>query len=209
MQLLADVLTPANVWNSEQPLLTYTVPPELQNELQTGQLIAVPYGDRLVEGIVWNLWEDDGAEQQENKQQKTGLYTNHESPPEYSRGDPRGRPGNLRPISTILDPEPAQLPHQRALAEWMAAYYVTPLAQVAVKMLPPGLMQRSKVVLHLINGEDLAINETQDKQALTRHRALIGLLLADGEIDIERLKQMLGPKQAKEIIQEALSSGII
>jgi primosomal protein N' (replication factor Y) len=178
VQLLADILTPANVWKNEQPLLTYTVPPELQNELQTGQLIAVPYGDRLVEGIVWKIWEEDDIE-------------------------------NLRPISTILDPEPALLPHQRALAEWMAAYYVTPLAQVAVKMLPPGLMQRSKVVLHLINGEDQASNKTQDQQALTRHRALIGLLLAEGEIDIERLKEMLGPKQAKEIIQEALSSGII
>ena len=76
-------------------------------------------------------------------------------------------------------------------------------------MLPPGLMQRSKVVLHLINGEDLATNATQDQQGLTRLHALIGLLLADGEIDIERLKEMLGPKQAKEIIQEALSSGMI
>ena len=139
---------------------------------------------------------------------------NHEAPSEYSRGDPRGRPENgrpdvIRPISTILDLEPALLAHQRALAEWMAMYYVTPLAQVAVKMLPPGLMQRSKVVLHLINGEDLATNATQDQQALTRLHALIGLLLADGEIDVERLKEMLGPKQAKEIIQEALSSGMI
>jgi primosomal protein N' (replication factor Y) len=116
---------------------------------------------------------------------------------------------SLRPISTILDPEPALLPYQRALAEWMAEYYVTSLAQVAVKMLPPGLMQRSKVVLHLINSEDLATNGTQDQTVLTRHRALIGLLLEDGEIDIERLKEMLGPKLAKEIIQEALSSGII
>ncbi len=152
MQLFADVLTSANAWNSEQPLLTYTVPPELQNELQIGQLIAVPYGDRLVEGIVWSIWEDDGAGQQEDEQQMTGRprgsplhfsqptednqnvgatlavarpnvarpdyagrgqapplhYTNHESPPEYSRGDPRGRPENgrpdvIRPISTILD----------------------------------------------------------------------------------------------------------
>ena len=116
---------------------------------------------------------------------------------------------HLRPISTILDPEPALLPHQRALAEWMAEYYITPLAQVAIKMLPPGLMQRSKVVLHLINSEELATYRTQDQPTLTRHRALIGLLLADGEIDIERLKEMLGPKQAKEIIQEALSAGII
>ena len=115
----------------------------------------------------------------------------------------------IRPISTILDPEPALLAHQRALAEWMAMYYVTPLAQVAIKMLPPGLMQRSKVVLHLINGEDLVTHTTQDQQSLTRLQALIGLLLADGELDVERLKEMLGPKQAKEILQEALSSGLI
>jgi len=179
--VLADVLTSANSWNSEQPLLTYTVPAELQAELCTGQLVAVPYGDRLVEGIVWNTLED---------------HVNR-------------RPSDLRPISTILDLEPALLPHQRALAEWMAEYYVTPLAQVALMMLPPGLMQRSKVVLHLIKSEDVTTNGTQNQSMLTRHRALIGLLLAEGEIDIERLKEMLGPKLAKEVIQEALENGII
>ena len=59
MHVYADVLTSANAWNSEQPLLTYTIPPQMQNELQIGQLIAVPYGDRLVEGIVWGIWEDE------------------------------------------------------------------------------------------------------------------------------------------------------
>ncbi len=226
MLLLAGVLTSANSWNSEQPLLTYTVPTELQAELLPGQLVAVPYGDRLVEGIVWNIWQDDN-------------HTTEESPSEYSRGDPRGRPvinrpidgrpvndhffnghltndrlindlpTNLRPISTILDFEPALLPHQRALAEWMAEYYVTPLALVALMMLPPGLMQRSRIVLHLIKSDDIATNEIQDQHPLPRHRALIGLLLADGEIDVERLKEMLGPKLAREVIQQALSSGII
>lgn len=181
MLVLADVLTSANSWNSEQPLLTYIVPAELQAELRTGQLVAVPYGDRLVEGIVWNICEDHANQ----------------------------HPTNLRPISTILDLEPALLPHQRALAEWMAEYYVTPLAQVALMMLPPGLMQRSRVVLHLIKSEDDVTNGTQDQSMLTRHRALIGLLLAEGEIDIARLKEMLGPKLAKEVIQEALENGII
>ena len=116
---------------------------------------------------------------------------------------------HIRPISTILDPEPALLAHQRVLAEWMAVYYVTPLAQVAVKMLPPGLMQRSKVVLHLIDDEGLANRPTQDQQAFSRLHALIGLLLADGELDVDRLKEMLGPKQAKEVLQEALASGLI
>jgi len=176
--VLADVLTSANAWNSEQPLLTYLVPPELQVDLCAGQLVAVPYGDRLVEGIVWLMSTEPTSD-------------------------------SYRPISTILDLEPALLPHQRALAEWMAEYYVTPLAQVALMMLPPGLMQRSKVMLHLIKSEDLATNGTQDQSEFTRLRALIGLLLADGDLDIERLKEMLGPKLAREVIQEALASSII
>ncbi len=183
MQIFAEVLTTAHSWNSEEPLLTYSVPHEIQHELQAGQLIAVPYGDRVVEGIVWRIQEDI----------QQGTLAQH----------------NIRPISTILDPEPALLAHQRALAEWMAVYYVTPLAHVAVKMLPPGLMQRSRVVLHLINDEELAQRGTRDQQTFTRLHALIGLLLADGELDVERLKEMLGPKQTKEILQEALASGLI
>ena len=175
--VLADVLTSASSWNSEQPLLTYRVPPELQPELRAGQLVAIPYGDRLVEGVVWHIQRDNTTEL-------------------------------LRPISTILDLEPALLPHQRKLAEWMAEYYVTPLAQVTFLMLPPGLMQRSRVVLHLIKNDSSDMDEVQ-QTALTRTRALIGLLLTDGELDIERLKEMLGPKRAKEVLQEALTSGII
>ena len=74
MQLLADVLTSANSWNSEQPLLTYSVPPEIETELLAGQLVAVPYRDRLVEGIVWKFWEDDGTEQQETGHRKGRPY---------------------------------------------------------------------------------------------------------------------------------------
>jgi primosomal protein N' len=251
VHVYADVLTSANAWNSEQPLLTYSVPPDIQDELQIGQLIAVPYGDRLVEGIVWGIWEDEDATKQQDEVRTAYPDDRHQHAEHPPTGHPQGvslhfsrssentqdvgvplagtlandtQPDfetdndtqfatqtehHIRPISTILDPEPALLAHQRALAEWMATYYVTPLAQVAVKMLPPGLMQRSKVVLHLINDEELATHTTHDQQALTRLHALIGLLLADGELDVEHLKEMLGPKQAKEILQEALSSGLI
>jgi primosomal protein N' (replication factor Y) (superfamily II helicase) len=34
-------------------------------------------------------------------------------------------------------------------------------------------------------------------------------LLADGQLDTERLKEMLGPQKAKEVLQEALASGLI
>ncbi|HKV59643.1 MAG TPA: primosomal protein N', partial [Ktedonobacteraceae bacterium] len=176
--MFAEVLTSAASWNTEDPLLTYSVPPALEQEIQAGQLVAVPYGERLVEGIVWNITSD--AEDIE-----------------------------IRPISTILDLEPALLPHQRQLAEWMATYYVTPLAFVAQIMLPPGLMQRSKVALRLIIDDQSAIDAQEQAQPLTSTRALIGLLLADGELDVERLKEMLGPKRSKEVLKEALESGLI
>ncbi len=114
--MYAGVLTTAASWHSEQPLLTYIVPPELQEIALPGQLVAAPFGNRLVEGIIWQLSKD---------------------------ADMSSFDGAMRPISTILDPEPALLPHQRALAEWLAEYYVTPLAHCAMIMLPPGLMQRS------------------------------------------------------------------
>ncbi len=179
--MLAHVLTAAASWQMEHPLLTYLVPEEFQSQLREGQLVAVPYGERLVEGIVWTIAE-------------------HETEMLALEGDEV-----LRPLHTILDPEPALLPHQRALAEWMADYYVTPLAFVALMMLPPGLMQRSQVVLHLVTDTIPA----EASEQTPRTRALIGMLLAEGALDVERLKEMLGPKRAKEVLKEALESGLV
>lgn len=178
--MFADILTSAASWSNE-PLLTYMVPEELEEEIAAGQLVAVFYGERLVEGIVWHLHEEMPEEQE------------------------------ARPISTLLDPQPALLPHQRALAEWLAEYYVTPLAHAALMMLPPGLMQRSRMVLQLIDTEDARAfaEHVGDGKRFTRLRALIGLLLGEGTLDIARLKEMLGEKKAREVMKEAQASGLI
>lgn len=201
--MFAEVLTSAASWNTEEPLLTYSVPPVLERDLRAGQLVAVPYGDRLVEGIVWRV----AGHIEEIDIERDHFQSLNKHPQGVSL--PTSLPTKIRPISTILDPEPALLPHQRQLAEWLAMYYVTPLAHVAQTMLPPGLMQRSKVALRLIIDEQPGIDAQEQPQALTSTRALIGLLLADGELDVERLKEMLGPKRSKEVLKEALASGLI
>jgi primosomal protein N' (replication factor Y) len=186
-RVLADVLTAAARWNIEQPLLTYLVPAELEASLRPGQLVAVPYGKRLVEGIVWNLYDEHEALQ-------------------------LGEDVILRPLHALLDPEPALLPHQRALAQWMAEYYVTPLAHVALLMLAPGLMQRSQFVLRLTEayyrGEGENAQESTQGVSL-RLRALLGLLHEDGELDVERLKKMVGKKRAQEILKEIQQSDLV
>jgi primosomal protein N' (replication factor Y) len=210
--MLADVLTSSAIWKSEQPLLTYLVPGELETKLRAGQLVAVPYGEKLVEGIVWRIHPHDVGATLAAALSEDGLL--------------------LRPISAILDPEPALLPHQMALAQWMADYYVTPLPQVAFMMLTRGLIQRSQFVLRLVEddappvgidvsrpgpGDDqeseynelsLALSHDKDTASL-RLQALVGLLLSDGELDVQQLRKMLGPKLAKEFLKEALTSGRI
>src|SRR5579875_3816591 len=140
MPVFAAVLTSAASWQGEQPLLTYAVPDELQEILSAGQLVAVPYGERLVEGVVWHIFE--GA---------PGEHAEVEYPP-------FDLPQPVRPIQTILDIEPA--------------------------LLPPGLMQRSQSVLHLVKSE-LLEREANRSDISLRLRALIGLLLAEGELDVE------------------------
>lgn len=254
--MFVNVLTSAASWNSEHPLLTYIVPADLEGIIHIGQLVAVPYGERLVEGLVWeiitsptecNLLPSVGAQfiapllplecpelplknlpsvgaaihsncSSSHGRDKSGPYkTGNELP-----GDPTshllpsvGAPVDspdfvpaLRPIHAILDPEPALLPHQIALAQWISEHYVTPLPQVALMMLPPGLMQRSRLVLRLAEQESEAI-ETAIQGTSLQTRALIGLLLAEGEVNVERLKTMLGPKRAKEILKEIKTSQLI
>jgi primosomal protein N' (replication factor Y) (superfamily II helicase) len=174
--MLADILTSAASWLGEQSLLTYIVPEELVAEIRVGQLVAIPYGERLVEGIVWTTSLDE----------LIALEPDEE----------------LRPVSTILDVEPALQGYQMALAQWIADYYVTPLAYVAQMMLPPGLMQRSRAVLRLADGEGKVLDAALQGGSL-QLRALIGLLLSEGTMDVERVKELLGPTRAKAVLKEA------
>lgn len=186
----AEVLTTVATWNGEHTLLTYHVPSEMEGEIRAGQLLAVPYGDRLVEGIAWQIHDAEGE-------------------PGFTEVDqeeaPTSSPTHIRSIRTILDLEPALLPHQMALAQWIAEYYLTPLAQVTQMMLPPGLLQRSRYVLRLGDVEHL--EASQPDGGSPQLRALVGLLLHDGELDVEQLKKMLGAKKARAVLREVREQG--
>jgi primosomal protein N' (replication factor Y) (superfamily II helicase) len=178
--MLANVLTSAASWNNDQPLLTYLVPEHMEAELRKGQLVSVPYGERLVEGIIWDILLEEQVELDE------GVV--------------------LRPLHGILDTEPALLPHQQELAVWISEYYITPLAQVTLLMLTRGLIQRSQFVLRLV---EESLEQANEQDVPLQVRALIGLLLADGSQDVEQFKKMLGPKRAQAFLKEALASGLI
>jgi primosomal protein N' (replication factor Y) len=216
--MLVAVLTTAASWHSEQPLLTYRVPPALEPLLRIGQLVAVPYGPRLVEGITWFICHDiDGF----SGDDAHGAVSDLPHYPLDSSADQLNQPlegeweesaqdqqFELRDLHEILDLEPVLLPHQMALAQWMAIYYVAPLAQVAQMMLPPGLVQRSRYVLRLNEGDRAELSNAVQTASLPL-RSLVGLLLTEGEIDVEKLKSMLGPTKARQLLKEVRANSLI
>src|SRR5215472_5721589 len=106
--MLADVVTPAGSWSYEHPLLTYEVPAELEAEARPGQLVALPYGKRLVEGLIWALRSSPPSVGSEPCAAPPGA-----APPD-AVSFPTDTP--IRPIHAVLDPIPALLPHQMELA---------------------------------------------------------------------------------------------
>lgn len=215
--MLVEVLTTAASWHSEQPLLTYSVPQALEQMLRVGQLVAVPYGERLVEGITWQILPDDALSNLAAGNDLSCPWNSTTSPTADtinrslrcdSEEPEEDQQIELRDIHEILDLEPVLQPHQMALAEWMAEYYVTSLAQVAQMMLPPGLVQRSRYVLRLAEGDHDELSAAIQGASLPL-RALVGLLLAEGEIDVEKLKSILGPTKAKQILKEVRANSVV
>ncbi|MGI6219352.1 MAG: replication restart helicase PriA [Bacteroidaceae bacterium] len=89
---------------------TYSIPPELEGQLQIGMRVLVPFGkNKYHTGIVRHLTD---------------------TPPEGFE---------IKPIATAIDDSPIVTEAQLRLWEWMAAYYICTAGEVMKAALPAGL----------------------------------------------------------------------
>ncbi|MBE3575324.1 MAG: primosomal protein N' [Firmicutes bacterium] len=117
--LLADVFVPVRDRQLDQAF-TYGVPASLAQEVQPGCRVLVPFGSRRLTGMAWKV---------------------RAAEPQLDRGGPAsgGGAGRLREILAVVDREPLLDAHLRQLVEWLAAYYLAPVAEAIRTVLPPGL----------------------------------------------------------------------
>jgi len=111
-----------------QGLLTYGVPPEWLGTLRTGHVVLVPLGRR-------------GAE--------TGYVIDRVSEIDFD-------PSKVKPLSRVLDPEPAFTGDQLEFFRWIAGYYLMPLGLVIQTALPSQIRAR---VVSVLEPTELGINE--------------------------------------------------
>jgi primosomal protein N' (replication factor Y) len=177
---------------------TYAVPAALASRIAPGQLVSVPFGSRLAPGIVWEV-------------ESTTDDADAGQPP--------------REVVALLDPEPLLAPPRRALAEWLADRYACSLAAAVSLALPPGLLQRTRVVLRPVEPDvlldagaapdtdgapaaDASTTPARDApgRAARDEAAVLGALRARGQMDERALEHALGGPRARAAVAALLAS---
>jgi len=100
---------------------TYRLPDRLRQVARPGHLVQVPLRTSSALGIIAELGDSLPAD----------------LPPGTT----------IRDVAEILDPLPAVTPTQIRLARWLATAYLAPLSQAMRLMLPPGLEERTFIVV--------------------------------------------------------------
>ena len=116
--MYAKVLIFLPIKAKSSPYFDYRVPPELASTVRPGVLVVVPLRTRKLPGIVMALADSSDL-----------------------------APDDIRPIESVLDPEPVLDETRRKLAQWIARETLAPLHKCVQTMLPPGM--RPKAYLRL------------------------------------------------------------
>jgi primosomal protein N' (replication factor Y) len=177
----ADVLIPRSSWRltDRASLYSYRVPAHLADQIQLGQVVAVPFGERETAGVIWSLDASDDAAD--------------------SDADDETFP--LRALSSLLLDAPALSPVQRALAEWMASYYAAPLATAVRPMLPPGL---ARGIRYTLRPTDADSSEDLPPDAAM----LLAMLHERRAVQREQVSEALGMTRARRAIRALLDAGL-
>ena len=125
----------------------YKVSDELRDKISFGLLVVVPFGNKIVQGIVVSL----------------------DTAPPFDVT-------NYKYVESILDPLPVLTKPQLDLACWLSKKYYTNLVDCVVMMLPQGLSQRVDYVYKLVD-DSMSLHTDSQKQItalLKRQGPLLG-----------------------------------
>jgi len=99
----------------------YYIPERMRGSIQVGMRLLVPFKGRKVTGFAIDLLDHS----------------------------PKGLEEKLRDVEDLLDEAPLIDPQMLRFCRWISDYYLHPLGEVIKTGLPPGLQQRSELILSL------------------------------------------------------------
>jgi primosomal protein N' (replication factor Y) len=117
--------------------------------------------------------------------------------------DDRSPVSETRPLYEIADPTPVLSAAHIELASWISRYYLAPLIDAVLLMLPPGVTRKTQVVVGLNRGAAVP-GDLDDGQ-----RRVVDLLRAEGELPLHGLGRKVGLKNYQQIVDGLARRGLI
>lgn len=193
--VVAEII-PLTRLKNDLDFFTYLIPAELQQTIQPGQLVKIPFRSKTIEGIVRKLI--------------TSIPQT-----EYA----------LKSIQEIIDPQPILADWQLELIEFMSQYYLTSMATIAAMFVPDMPKRKIKILpdeifeqLDKANAELSKIQVENIGHVLVKYRKLetkaaiikniIEKLEADEQIAII-VPQLRDIKDILSFIPEYLNSTVV
>ena len=103
-------------------------------------------------------------------------------------------------IDEIVDSEPVLGPSLVELAHWIANYYLAPLHQVMLAMLPPGVTQHVRSVVQVVPDIEVA-------RATTSQAKLLGLLRAKGPLTTSQIARQSDLRNSRAVVRQMVHHG--
>jgi primosomal protein N' (replication factor Y) len=221
--MLAEVvvLAAARGLVAQQRCYTYAVPRSLTAKLAPGHLVSVPFGTRLVAGIVWTVEEEPAPVVRSSSPANQGE-------PAVTHQTRDAGAVRVREIAALLDEAPLVTTQRRALAAWLADRYNCSLAAAVHLLLPLGLVRHMRVVLRPgdtlgadpragimptapaeADAERGPVADTLERGPLRDDAALLGALRASGQLDEGALSRVVGARRAGTAVAALLATGAV
>jgi primosomal protein N' (replication factor Y) len=156
---------------------SYVIPAELS--ITVGQAVWVPFGSRIIQGIVLKLSDEPASEH------------------------PADLGARLKEIAGIVNDCPLLPPVQVELAQWISAYYFASPFDALALMLPPGFERQVITFFQLTDSNvDLSTLTTEQRQ-------ILHIMRKKRKTSLPELEKAIGKGKAKQITDQLLSHHLI
>jgi primosomal protein N' (replication factor Y) len=112
---------------------------------------------------------------------------------------------DTREVAGLIDRRPMLSPPQVELARWISEYYLAPLFDAAVLMMPPGFERRMLTFLTPVSHPA----ENTVSSLTSGQRALLNLIGRKSKVEVRAIEKELGKKEARVIIEQLVRKGLI
>lgn len=167
---------------------TYSVPPEMERDLQVGSRVLVQFGRRK-----------------------------HYTAIVASVSDRFNGPYEVKPLIALLDKSPIVRYPQLKLWQWVADYYLCTIGEVYRAAIPTGLKPESETFVSLSTDYDPDVTENADSQdastpgeKLAEREAMVVMLLSEKKkMRVSEIEQKLRLASTTAVINSLLEKGVV